>query len=95
MQSAASKLRHEVRVRVANPRDREATLVLEPWGETYFMPAGTTLDVIGEGPADDTFEITSDEAAIVVWGWPGSVVTLLHDNVEVGDRRARPAVPGG
>lgn len=95
MQSAASDLRHEVRVRVANPHEQGTVLVLEPWGETYTMPAGATFDVIAEGPATDTLEITSDAAAIVVWGWPGSVIMLFHGDIEVGDHLARPSVPRG
>lgn len=95
MRSATSDLRHEVRVRVANPHEQETILVLEPWGETYTMPAGASFDVIAEGPASDTLEITSNDAVIVVWGWPGSVIRLFHGDIELGDHLARPAVPRG
>ena len=75
------------------------TVHVEPWGEQYVMPPGTTYEVIARGPAGDTLEIALEDESITLWGWAGSVVTLLFHGVELGPSRppqsAAPAVPIG
>jgi hypothetical protein len=72
------------RLKLVNPRGLVFELLLEPWGETFPMPAGATFDIVAEGPADGELEITVEEACITVWGWTGSTVRLFHDGRELG-----------
>src|SRR5438045_1266101 len=83
----------EVHIRVANPGGEETTLVLEPWGETFTMPPRAAFEVVGRGPSTDTIEISVQDGSIVVWGWAGSVLSLFHDETELGDATSRPSVP--
>lgn len=80
----------EVRIKVANPSDEETTLVLEPWGETFTMPPGAAIEVVGRGPDTDTVEISFQDEVISVWGWAGSVLSLFHGESELGDAKSRP-----
>jgi hypothetical protein len=42
------------------------------------MPPGATWTIEGSGPDEDLLEIHYSEGQIVVWGWPGSLVTIKH-----------------
>jgi hypothetical protein len=85
-----------IHFKITNPHDSEITLVLEPWGETYSVPPGTCLDIVGQGPSGDGPELSPGEDAVVVWGWPGSVLRVFRDGAELGNPgEARPPVPGG
>jgi hypothetical protein len=70
--------------RLVNSRDVAIRLSLEPWGEVYEMAPGTIYEAVARGPAGDALEVTVTDDGITVWGWPGSIVTLVHDGVELG-----------
>lgn len=71
-------------LRVCNVHDIPMTLYLEPWGEQYTMaPEGTFL-VVARGPQGDALEVECAEDHLVLYGWPGSVVTLFHAGKEMG-----------
>ena len=71
-------------LRVYNAHAIPITLHLEPWGEQYTMPPDATFVVVARGPEGDGLEVACAEEHIVVYGWPGSVVTLFHAGKEVG-----------
>ena len=83
----------EVSLRLVNPRKVVCSLILEPWGESFAMPGGAAFDVIACGPQGDGLEIAFESRRITVWGWPGSVVRVMHHGIELG-AGARPPVPG-
>ncbi len=83
-----------VATRLINSREVAIKFYLEPWGEEYEMAAGAVFHVVARGPAGDALEVTISDEQIVVWGWPRSVVTLYHEDVELGAGRwGRSPVP--
>jgi hypothetical protein len=71
-------------LRVCNSHALPITLHLEPWGEQYTMPPEATFLVVVRGPEGDALEVECAEDHIVLYGWPGSVVTLFYAGKEVG-----------
>jgi hypothetical protein len=70
---------------VENHRSVGITFQLEPWGETYPMPAGSSFQINAKGPQQGALiqvEETDDE--VIVYGWPGSTVQVLQDGAQVG-----------
>lgn len=67
-----------------NRRKRPVELRLEPWGERYTMPAGATFQIVARGPEGDSLEIEWGQDAVTVYGWPGSVVSVLRKGIDVG-----------
>jgi len=62
--------------RITNSSKDDLELHLEPWGEKYNMTPGAVFKVQATGPDNDILEIESTKGKIVVYGWPGSVVTV-------------------
>ena len=81
--SSATKA-YTTSLRVCNTHAIPITLHLEPWGEQYTMPPETTLLVVARGPEGDVLEVEYAEDHIVLYGWPGSVITLFYAGKEVG-----------
>ena len=71
-------------LRVYNARSVPLTLYLEPWGEQYIMAPEATFTAVAKGPEGDALEVEWADDHIVLYGWPGSVVTLFHEGKEVG-----------
>lgn len=67
-----------------NRRKGPVTLRLEPWGEAYSFPAGATFQVVARGPEGDSLEIAWGPDGVTVYGWPGSIVSVLRKGVDVG-----------
>ena len=84
MPSNAAVQEYTTSLRVCNAHAFPITLYLEPWGEQYTMPPEATFLVVARGPAGDALEVECAEDRIVLYGWPGSVVTLFHAGKEVG-----------
>jgi len=78
---------------VRNTRAIPVTFVLEPWGETYPMPVGAGFEIRAVGPVGGTLEIHEADQQVVVYGWPGSTVSVLRDGVDVAGAAARSPVP--
>jgi hypothetical protein len=60
------------------------TFSLEPWGEQYRLAPEETFEIVARGPEGDTLEVEFADDQIILYGWPGSVVTLLHKGTELG-----------
>lgn len=71
-------------LRLMNSRATELKLVLEPWGEEYAFPSGAGLEVIAQGPRTGFLEFDLGDEQITIFGWPGSVISLYLDGVELG-----------
>jgi hypothetical protein len=86
-------------LRVCNAHASPITLYLEPWGEQYTMPPETTFVVVACGPVGDVLEVECAAEHIVLYGWPGSVVTLFQAGKKVGtspaERAPVPLTPHG
>jgi hypothetical protein len=66
----------EIVFRITNSVKEDITLHLEPWGEEYIMSNGVAYKVEAKGPDNDTLELEYAERKLIVYGWPGSVVTI-------------------
>ena len=84
MPRSPARKEYTTSLRVCNAHALPITLYLEPWGEQYTMPPAATFLVVARGPEGDALEIECAAEHIVVYGWPGSVVTLFHAGKEVG-----------
>lgn len=81
-------------VRVCNARACPMILYLEPWGEQYTMAPEATFTAVARGPEGDTLEVEVADDHIILYGWPGAVVTLFHEGKEIGTGvSARAPVP--
>ena len=79
--------------RLTNAAAGPVTLVLEPWGDEYPLAGKASVDVVATGPATGFLEVTFGHDRIVAYGWPGSILRVLQDGLELDNGSARPAVP--
>jgi hypothetical protein len=84
-------------LRIYNSRSITLTFSLEPWGEQYKLAPEETFEVVARGPEGDSLEVAFADDQIILYGWPGSVVTLFHKGTELGASNAEhtpiPATP--
>jgi len=71
-------------LRVCNSRSVALTFCLEPWGEQYPMAPEAIFDIVARGPKGDSLEVEFTDDHIVLYGWPGSIVTVFHEGIELG-----------
>jgi hypothetical protein len=86
-------------LRVYNSRSIALTFSLEPWGEQYKLAPEEIFEIVARGPEGDSLEVEFADDKIILYGWLGSVVTLLHKGTELGAGDAEhtpiPATPRG
>jgi hypothetical protein len=84
-------------LRVYNSRSMALTFSLEPWGEQYKLAPEETFEIVTRGPEGDSLEVELAADQIILYGWPGSVVTLFYKGGELGasdaERTPIPATP--
>jgi len=84
-------------LRISNTRSVPLILYLEPWGEQYPIAPEATFTAVAKGPEGDGLEVEWADDHIVLYGWPGSVITLFQDGKEVGggtsERASVPSTP--
>ncbi len=77
--------------RITNSHGSSVNLLIEPWGELYKLQAGTSVDILVEGPgrsdsaqAADAglLEVEYSADQITVWGWSGSKLEVVGASVE-------------
>jgi hypothetical protein len=87
---------YKTSLNIINSRDKEMILHVEPWGEQFSMPAGTTFLIIAEAEKQGELEIEYEEDSIVVYGWETSVVNAFYKVEEVPINHPEgPPVPEG
>jgi hypothetical protein len=88
---------HTVTLQLSNARAIPLTVVLEPWGDEYPLAPGATFDIHAHGPAGGTLQVESGNTYIAVYAWPGSVVSLFHNGINIGgpERQPVPPIPTG
>lgn len=70
-------------LRVCNSRSIAVTFSLEPWGEQYTLAPEETFEIVARGPEGDALEVEFADDRIILYGWPGSVVTLFYKGTEL------------
>ena len=79
-------------MRLRNDQPRPISLILEPWGETYPIPAGAEYDLVPEGD----LELDFGDGKITVYAASGTSMRLFCDDRELGGSRLRaPTIPKG
>ena len=67
--------------RLALRIDRAARInavTVEPWGDVVPVPDDGVVELTCSGPTDGLIEVVVRDATIVVFGWPGSVIDVVH-----------------
>ena len=67
----------EQRLVLHNRHTTAIHLWIEPWGDRIAMLPDTSLHVIGTGPAGHVLEVEFRDGGYAIYGWSGSVITLL------------------
>jgi hypothetical protein len=76
---------HVVELNIQNSQDRALRLYLEPWGEELSIPPTVTYKVEARGPEGDFLQIEVVEGGVAVYGWPGSIVSIFHNEKVVAE----------
>ena len=66
---------------VANDGLDPVELWIEPWAESIVVPPGKQLRISGRSDQDGAFEVKWTASGVVVYGWPGSTITVYDGNV--------------
>jgi hypothetical protein len=74
-----------VKTPLRNRRKKALTLRIEPWGEEYTVAPGATVQILARGPAGDELDIRWGDDRVTVYGWPGSIVSVLRKGKDVSD----------
>jgi hypothetical protein len=83
--SAGAHQRTTQVLRLKNSCNRDLTLYVEPWGDELVMQANEVYDILAQGPVGDTIEIEYSENYWVLYGWPGSVLSISRQGTSVRD----------
>ena len=86
--------RSTLTARLTNSSASTKRLVLEPWGEVYEFPPGAIAEMVAEASTAGFPEFDYADEQITIYGWPGSIVTLFMNGVELGRSPAgKPPAP--
>jgi len=67
-----------------NDTDDEVVLIVEPWIEEYRVPARSSVDIVVRGARlDGVLEMAPGEEVTTVFGYPGSMVSIVKDGHEL------------
>jgi hypothetical protein len=69
---------------VCNSRSITLTFSLEPWGEQYKLAPEETFEIVARGPEGDSLEVEFADDQSILYGWPGSAVSLFYKGTELG-----------
>src|SRR5687767_4142066 len=90
-----------VKTPLRNRRKKALTLRIEPWGEEYTVEPGATVQILARGPEGDELDIQWAGDRVTVYGWPGSIVSVLRKGKDASagagarERTTAPFLPEG
>ena len=91
-----SELAERERITLINRLSAPVQLDIEPWGEQILLPADQSYEVIAIGPAPSCLRVEFQTTRVVVYGWPGSTLTILKDGQTIIECSIPvPAIPYG
>jgi hypothetical protein len=62
-----------------NRTGHKLSVILEPWGEEYCVEPNDSIDiVVHNGSPAGHLEIAQTAEGLIIYGWEGSVVSILH-----------------
>ncbi len=71
-----------VRIRIMNHRDTPQQLDIEPWGDQHILEAQGSFDIGARGPDGGDLLIELTNGGITLYGWTGSVLSLVQEEKE-------------
>jgi hypothetical protein len=79
---------HTVSLEITNSNTTEVSLHLEPWGERYPLPPGTSLVIVAKGlqPGLPQLEVI-DNANIIFYPWLGATASVFQNDTELSPPR--------
>jgi hypothetical protein len=86
----------EQKIAFRNRRKAAVSVRLEPWGDSFTLAAGETVQLVARGPEGGELEIVHGRSETVVYAWPGAVVIALRRGFALGGaRETAPRLPPG
>jgi hypothetical protein len=67
-------------LRIQNVHSYPLAIRVEPWGEELSLLPNETYAIVARGPEGDFLEVELGESRVIVYGWPGSVVSIFHEH---------------
>jgi hypothetical protein len=77
MKKTSGEISYQLRIRNDSPT--EIDFDLEPYGMQYIMKPGAIFTVLARGPKEDCLEVVYEGNRIAVYGWTGSIVSVLQE----------------
>jgi hypothetical protein len=74
---------HKDAKEVTNRSGSPMEVIVEPWGNSYTLQPGQTLQVIVQSDKPGQLEVREQHDATVLYGWEGCSVTVTLDGQEV------------
>jgi hypothetical protein len=71
-------------------------LHIEPWGVQILLPSNQPYQVVATGPAPTCLRVEFQSTRFVVYGWPGSTLTVARDGQTIVECSVSvPPIPKG
>ena len=70
----------EQRALLQNSFTTPITVAIEPWGETWNVEPGDSLELLGTGPSKEAkFEFDINLPTVAVYAWSGSTIKVFYN----------------
>ena len=66
-----------------NAQERSMLLIVEPWAEHYWIKPKMKVEIVGVGGESGGFELVQSAEELIVYGWIDSIVTVMHEGIEI------------
>jgi len=67
-----------------NRTENRVLIIVEPWGEQYWIQPSEQIDIkVSNGIPGHQLELVHIAEALVIYGWEGSVVSILREGKEL------------
>ena len=76
-------MEHRSLAKFTNQKDSELRIDVEPWGDQLLLQPGQKINIVVTAPTQGELEVQIQENIITLFGWPGSVIHVFRDGIEV------------
>jgi hypothetical protein len=82
------------KITYTNRTQGKLLVILEPWAEEYWIEPDQPVDIeVRDGSPGGHLEIEHTPKGLIVYGWAGTVVSLVRDGKEVPPSPQTPSNP--